>query len=190
VEYYSNGLKLGEATNCLTLISVSNVPLGSYSLRGGDGQHGLRGTSGPVSYNVVTNLPLTLVRGRICRWVADGAVVRSRTTCSTVVNYGSDPTSLTNAVEMKTNEQYRGDQRAASGHAIFLFDGSSIQRVAGTNGRARITGLNLAGGARASRCGYGSSGTRHGGQRVAGPPTEHARRLPTYAATNGRRTCF
>src|SRR6185369_8425623 len=102
VEFYQDGDKVGEATNSPYALTLSNVPQGAYLYRAvATDNTGLRGTSAPVLFNVVTSLPVALVRGPYLQIGSPtGAVVRWRSDRSSdsAVFYGVDPASLTNIV--------------------------------------------------------------------------------------------
>ena len=100
---------------------------------------GLRGTSGPVSVSVVTNLPAFLTRGPYLQSGSHtGGVVRWRTdkTADAVVFYGTNPSALTNtALEAaQTNEHIVRLTGLQPSTRYYYSIGSTGQRLAGTNG--------------------------------------------------------
>ncbi len=110
VELFESGTKLGESNSAPFSLTLSNLGLGRYTFSGivTDNQ-GLQRTSAPVVINVVTSLPITLVRGPYLNSGSPtGGVVRWRTSAISdgLVYYGTDLESLTNvAVELSvTNE--------------------------------------------------------------------------------------
>ena len=99
VEFFEGSHKLGEATNSPYVLTWSNVLEGAYFLRAvANDSSGLKATSAPVVINVVTSLPVFLVRGPYLQIGSPtGGVVRWRTDSPSdgVVNYGLDPAGLT-----------------------------------------------------------------------------------------------
>jgi hypothetical protein len=102
VEFFVDAGKVGEATNTPYALTISNVLRGSYTLRAvATDNIGLRGTSAPTVINVVTSLPVAIVRGPYLNsGSATGGVVRWRTDLPSdaVVWHGPDLDSLTNLV--------------------------------------------------------------------------------------------
>jgi hypothetical protein len=110
VEFYEGATKLGEAASPPYALGVSNLAMGAYTFRAvATDNIGLSGTSAPVVLNVVTSLPITLVRGPYLQMGSPtGGVVRWRTQVPSdaLVRYGPAPDSLTNLaiVTTRTNE--------------------------------------------------------------------------------------
>ena len=102
VEYFVGADKVGEATNTPYALTVSNVLLGRYTLRAvATDNTGLRGTSAPTVLNVVTSLPVTIVRGPYLNsGSSTSGVVRWRTDLPSdaVLWHGPNLDSLTNLV--------------------------------------------------------------------------------------------
>src|SRR5439155_17280144 len=141
VEFYESAAgKLGEAPASPYTLTVSNLLTGAYTFRAvATDNSGLRGTSAPVVLNVVTSLPIVLVRGPYLQIGSPtGAVVRWRSDIfsDAVVFYGLDPRTLTNyAVQtMLTNEHIVSISGLQPDTKYFYSIGTSAQRVAGTNG--------------------------------------------------------
>jgi len=111
VEFYERANKLGEGTTAPYTLGVSNLLVGTYVFRAvATDNQGLSRTSAPSVLNVVTSLPISLVRGPYLQiGSSTGAVVRWRTQVPSdaVVRYGPDPYNLTNLafVTTLTNEQ-------------------------------------------------------------------------------------
>ena len=143
VEFYSSGDKLGEATNSPYTLTISNVPLGSYILRAvATDNSGLRGTSAPVAFYVVTILPINLTRGPYLQSGSPyGGIVRWRTdlVSDAIVYYGTDVANLTNiATESSiTNEHIVSIGGLLPSTRYYYSIGSTAQRlVGGTNNGA------------------------------------------------------
>ena len=140
VEFYEGTNKLGEGTNAPYSLTVSNLPLGVYLLRAVASDNiGLRGTSAPVVLNVVTSLPIFLVRGPYLQIGSPtGGVVRWRTDLisDAVVFHGTDPANLTNiaAQTTVTTEHIVPIGGLQPDTKYYYSIGSSGQRLAGTNG--------------------------------------------------------
>jgi len=102
VEFFIGADKVGEATNTPYALTISNVLRGSYTLRAvATDNIGLRGTSAPTVINVVTSLPVVVVRGPYLNsGSTTSGVVRWRTDLPSdaVVWHGPDLDSLTNLV--------------------------------------------------------------------------------------------
>ena len=100
VELFEGNTKLGESNAGPFSVTLSNLDLGSYTFSGivTDNQ-GLQRTSPPVVINVVTSLPITLVRGPYLNSGSPtGGVVRWRSSAVSdgLVFYGTDLNNLTN----------------------------------------------------------------------------------------------
>jgi hypothetical protein len=100
VELFESDAKLGESNGAPFSLTLSNLDVGAYTFTGRvtDNQ-GLQRTSAPVVINVVTSLPIRLVRGPYLQIGSPtGGVVRWRTDAISdgLVNYGTDLNSLTN----------------------------------------------------------------------------------------------
>jgi hypothetical protein len=106
VEFFEGVNKIGEALNAPYIVTWLNVPENSYTLRAvATDNTGLMSTSAPVVLNVVTSLPLVLLRGPyLLAGSSTGGVVRWRTDqfSDGVVFYGTDANSLTNVATETT----------------------------------------------------------------------------------------
>ncbi|HTD67524.1 MAG TPA: Ig-like domain-containing protein, partial [Candidatus Limnocylindria bacterium] len=101
VEFYEGASKIGEATGSSPYsITWSNISLGTYTFRAvATDNTGLIGTSAPVVINVVTSLPIVLVRGPyLLNGSPTGGMVRWRTDqfSDGVVRYGTNLENLAN----------------------------------------------------------------------------------------------
>lgn len=100
VEFYGNEGKLSEGTNAPYSLALSNLDVGAYTFRAvATDNIGLSRTSAPAVINVVTSLPITLVRGPYLNSGSPtGGVVRWRTDAISdgLVYYGTDLNNLTN----------------------------------------------------------------------------------------------
>jgi len=140
VEFYQGSSKVGEAPTTPYALTLTNVPEGVYVYQAvATDNSGLRGTSAPVVLNVVTSLPVVLLRGPYLQiGSSTGAVVRWRSDLASdsVVFYGPDPTSLTNlaADATKTNEHIVTITGLQPETRYYYSIGSASQRLAGTNG--------------------------------------------------------
>ncbi|HEY2953441.1 MAG TPA: Ig-like domain-containing protein [Verrucomicrobiae bacterium] len=140
VAFYNGANKLGEATNAPYSLTVSNLPLGTYVFRAvATDNIGLMGTSAPVVLNVVTSLPIVLVRGPYLQiGTPTSGVVRWRTDAisDALVYYGTDLAHLTNvAVQASvTNEHIVQVSGLQADTKYFYSIGSAAYRlVGGTN---------------------------------------------------------
>src|SRR5262249_29064340 len=140
VEFYESGTKLGQATNTPYTLTISNIPVGTYVYRAvATDNIGLRGTSAPVVLNVVTSLPIVLVRGPYLQIGSPtGGVVRWRTDLpsDSSVFYGTDPANF-NAFAFDTtitNEHIVTITGLQPSTKYFYSIGSAAHRLAGTNG--------------------------------------------------------
>ena len=137
VEFYDGAIKFAETTTSPFTNLLSEIPLGTYTLRAvATDNSGLRGTSAPVVFNVVTSLPIVLLRGPyLMAGSATGGVVRWRTDVfsDAVVQYGMDPLNLTNfAVQsMLTNNHIVTLGGLVPDTKYFYSFGSSGQSLAG-----------------------------------------------------------
>jgi hypothetical protein len=110
VEFYEGTTMLSQQTAAPYAFAVSNLLVGTYTFRAlATDNQGLIGTSAPVVINVVTSLPIALVRGPYLQMGSPtGGVVRWRTDAISdgLVYYGTDPNNLSNyAAELSvTNE--------------------------------------------------------------------------------------
>ena len=106
VEFYEGATKLGEGTNAPYSLALSNLGLGLYTFRAvATDNSGLSRASTPVVVNVVTSLPIALVRGPYLNSGSPtGGVVRWRTDVVSdgLVYYGTDLNNLTNAAQETT----------------------------------------------------------------------------------------
>jgi hypothetical protein len=140
VEFYQGADKLGDSPAAPFSLTISNVPVGSYTFRAvATDNIGLRGTSPPVVLNVVTSLPITLVRGPYLQIGSPtGGVVRWRTDLPSdaVVYYGTDSLNLTNySVQLSVTNEHIVKVSGLEPFTKYYYSiGSSAQRVAGTNG--------------------------------------------------------
>ncbi len=140
VEFYSNGTKVGEDAASPYSLGLSNLVESGYVLRAvGTDNQGLRGTSAPVVLNVVTQLPIVLLRGPYLQaGTSTGGVVRWRTDqfSDAVVRYGTDLNNLTNvAVEtaLTNNHIVRITGLQPETKYFYAFGGSVQQLAGGTN---------------------------------------------------------
>jgi hypothetical protein len=137
VEFYESNSKLGEGTNAPYTLTISNVPVGIYTFRAvATDNIGLRGTSAPVVLNVVTSLPVSVVRGPYLQIGSPtGGVVRWRTDLfsDAVVYYGTDLSSLTNLAfdAAQTNEHIIPIGRLQPDTKYFYSIGTAAQTNAG-----------------------------------------------------------
>jgi hypothetical protein len=103
VEFYESASKLSEGTNAPYSLALSNLDLGAYTFRAvATDNQGLQRTSAPVVINVVTSLPIALVRGPYLQSGSPtGGVVRWRTDVVSdgLVYYGTDLNNLTNLAQ-------------------------------------------------------------------------------------------
>jgi len=140
VEFYQDSNKVGEVPATPYSLTLSNVPLGVYVYQAvATDNSGLRGTSAPVVLNVVTSLPVVLLRGPYLQIGSPtGAVVRWRSDLASdsAVFYGPDPSSLTNIANdaTKTNEHIVTISGLQPETRYYYSIGSAGQRLAGTNG--------------------------------------------------------
>jgi len=140
VEFYQNGGKVGEAPTTPYSLTLTNVSEGVYVYQAvATDNTGLRGTSAPVVLNVVTSLPVVLLRGPYLQiGSSTGAVVRWRSDLASdsAVFYGLDPTTLTNLANdaTKTNEHIVTITGLQPETRYYYSIGSAAQRLAGTNG--------------------------------------------------------
>jgi hypothetical protein len=99
VEFYEGAAKLGEGNVAPYSLALSNLGLGIYNFRAvATDNMGLARTSAPVVVNVVTSLPIALVRGPYLNsGSTTGGVVRWRTDVISdgLVYYGTDVNNLT-----------------------------------------------------------------------------------------------
>lgn len=110
VELFESGNKIGESNAAPFSLTLSNLDLGRYTFSGivTDNQ-GLQRTSPPVVINIVTSLPIALIRGPYLQIGSPtGGVVRWRTDAISdgLVYYGTDLNSMTNIAweQTVTNE--------------------------------------------------------------------------------------
>lgn len=110
IELFQNGGKISEGPTSPQAVAVSNLLVGRYTFtaRATDNQ-GLQRTSAPVVINVVTSLPIALIRGPYLQMGSPtGGVVRWRTDAISdgLVYYGTDLNSMTNIAweQSVTNE--------------------------------------------------------------------------------------
>ncbi len=100
VEFFLNDAKLTEFTNAPYNFTVSNLNLGVYNFSAiARDNQGLLRTSAPVVVNVVTSLPIALIRGPYLNsGSTTSGVVRWRTDAISdgLVFYGKDPNNLSN----------------------------------------------------------------------------------------------
>jgi hypothetical protein len=137
VELYQDGSKLAEFTSAPYVVGVSNLGLGAYTFSGivRDNQ-GLLRTSAPVVINVVTSLPIALVRGPYLQMgTTNGGVVRWRTDVISdgLVYYGTNPNNLTNVARENsvTNEHIVSIGGLSSDKRYFYSVGSAAFRLVG-----------------------------------------------------------
>lgn len=140
VEFFEGATKLGESSAAPYSLAVSNLGLGVYTFRAvATDNIGLSRASTPVVLNVVTSLPIALVRGPYLNsGSTTGAVVRWRTDVisDAVVYYGTNVNSLTSfAVETSvTNEHIVTLTDLQPDTKYFYSIGSGAYRlVGGTN---------------------------------------------------------
>ena len=139
VEFYDvqEGAKIGEATTSPYSATWSNISVGTYTVRAvATDNSGLQGMSAPVTVNVVTQLPIVLLRGPyLLAGSPTGGVVRWRTDqfSDGVVRFGTDLNSLTNvAVETRfTNNHVVRVGGLAPDTKYFYTIGSSSHTLAG-----------------------------------------------------------
>ena len=137
VEFFEGGNKIGEATNAPYSFTWLDTPAGQYTFRAvATDNSGLSATSTPVILNVVTSLPITLVRGPYLQsGSAHGGVVRWRSDriSDAVVRYGTDLANLDNvATEIAiTNEHIVQLTGLQADTRYFYSIGSSSQQLAG-----------------------------------------------------------
>ena len=137
VEFYEGASKLGQGTNAPYTLALSNLALGTYVFRAvATDNIGLSRTSAPVTLNVVSVLPIALIRGPYLQSGSPtGGVVRWRTDLASdgVVYYGTDLANLTNvAMEAAvTNEHIVQLRDLAPSTPYFYSIGSTVQRVVG-----------------------------------------------------------
>jgi hypothetical protein len=140
VDFLANGVDVGATTNSPYSFTWTNVSEGTYFLRAvATDNSGLMGTSAPVVLNVVTSLPVFLVRGPYLQMGSPtGAVVRWRSDSlsDSVVLYGLDAAALTNLSfqTAQTTEHIVTLSGLSPDTRYFYSIGSSSQRLAGTNG--------------------------------------------------------
>ncbi|MBK7998771.1 MAG: metallophosphoesterase, partial [Verrucomicrobia bacterium] len=140
VEFFQSGEKLSEGTTAPYTFGVSNLLVGSYTFtaRATDNQ-GLQRTSAPVVINVVTSLPIALIRGPYLQMGSPtGSVVRWRTDAISdgLVYYGTDLNSMTNIAweQSVTNEHVVKLSELEPGTKYYYSIGSGAFRlVGGTN---------------------------------------------------------
>ena len=137
VEFYLDGVKLGEDDTIPYTLPAPSLELGRYTFQAiATDNGGLRGTSAPVVVNVVSILPIARTRGPylqmgspttgILRWrtdlVSDG-----------VVYYGTDLAGLTNVAtqESITNEHIVSIGGLEPNTTYYYSFGSTAQRLAG-----------------------------------------------------------
>jgi hypothetical protein len=140
VEFYESASKLGEGTNAPYSLAVSNLGLGLYTFRAvATDNSGLVRTSAPVVINVVTSLPIALIRGPYLQSGSPtGGVVRWRTDAISdgLVYYGTDLDNLTNVARETsvTNEHIVQLGGLSPDTAYYYSIGSAAYRlVGGTN---------------------------------------------------------
>ena len=127
VDFFASGILIGTDFNAPYSAVASNLALGSYALQAiATDNTGIIATSAPVVLNVVTSLPIVLLRGPyLLNGSPTGGVVRWRTDqfSDAVVRYGTDVNNLTNeAVETTlTNNHVVAIGGLAAGYDIFLF---------------------------------------------------------------------
>ena len=139
VEYFEafEDYKIGEATNAPYTVIWSNRTVGFYGVFAiATDNSGLTATSAPVVINVVTSLPVLLVRGPYLQSGSPtGAVVRWRTDqiSDAIVRWGSSPLNLTNlAVQtIVTNEHTVQVGGLQPGTKYFYSIASSSRLLAG-----------------------------------------------------------
>ncbi len=194
VEFFEGGNKLGEATNAPYVFTWLDTPAGQYVFRAvATDNSGLSGTSGPVVLNVVTSLPISLVRGPYLQSGSPhGGVVRWRTdrVSDAVVYYGTDLANLNGVATESTvtNEHIVQFTGLEPDTRYFYSIGSSGQSLAGgTNvGGASywFRTAPLPGSRKPTRVWVlGDSGTAGNGSADRQTITRTA--YETYAATNG-----
>jgi hypothetical protein len=171
----------------------SNVALGTYVFRAvAQDNSGLRSTSGPVVLNVVTSLPIALLRGPyLVSGSPTGGVVRWRTDLFSdgVVRYGTDRNFLTNvAVEavLTNNHVVRLTGLEPDTRYYYAFGSSGFTLAGGTNATGSNYWFNtspLPGTPKPTRLWVlGDPGTANNNQRAVRDAFNN------YAATNGRLT--
>ncbi len=137
VEFFEGVNKIGEAINAPYVATWLNVPENNYTLRAvATDNTGLTSTSAPVVLNVVTSLPLVLLRGPyLLAGSSTGGVVRWRTDqfSAGVVFYGTDANNLTNvaAETTLTNDHLVAIRGLEPDSKYFYSIGSSGQTLAG-----------------------------------------------------------
>lgn len=140
IELFQDGVKLGEGPTSPQTAGVENLLVGRYTFtaRATDNQ-GLQRTSAPVVINVVTSLPIALIRGPYLQMGSPtGGVVRWRTDAISdgLVYYGTDLNSLTNVAweESVTNEHVVkiGDLQPDTKYYYSIGSGA-FRLVGGTN---------------------------------------------------------
>jgi hypothetical protein len=145
VEYYEyfEDFKIGEATASPYLLTWSNRTEGVFGIFAvATDDSGLKATSAPVVINVVTSLPVLLVRGPYLQsGSTTGAVVRWRTDqiSDAIVRWGPSPTSLPNfAVQTNVRNDHIVQLTGLQPNTKYFYSiGSSSRQLAG--------GTNLAG---------------------------------------------
>ena len=140
VEFYESTTKIGEGTNAPYSLALSNLDVGAYTFRAvATDNIGLSRTSAPAVINVVTSLPITLVRGPYLNSGSPtGGVVRWRTSAISdgLVYYGTDLSNLTNVAQETsvTNEHIVQLAGLEPGTKYYYSIGSAAYRlVGGTN---------------------------------------------------------
>jgi hypothetical protein len=195
VEFYEfgEGISIGTDTVAPFSVTWSNVALGSYQLRAiATDNTGLSATSAPVVLNVVTALPIALLRGPyLVSGSPTGGVVRWRTDMFSdgVVRYGTDRNFLTNvAVEatLTNNHVVRLGGLEPDTKYYYAFGSSAFTLGGGTNSTGSNYWFNtspLAGTPKPTRLWVlGDPGTANNNQRAVRDAFNN------FAATNGRLT--
>ncbi len=137
VEFYEGTSKIGEASAPPYSITWPNTPLGTYTFRAvATDNIGLMATSAPIVVNVVTSLPISLVRGPyLLGGSPTGGVVRWRTDqfSDGVVRYGTSPDELFGvATELaRTNNHVVSIGGLEPDTKYFYSIGSGTQTIAG-----------------------------------------------------------
>ena len=142
VEFYDFGAGQTVGTDTAAPFSLvfSNVPLGTYVFRAiATDNTGLTATSAPVVLNVVTALPIALVRGPYLQGGSPtGGVVRWRTDqfSDAVVRYGTDRNFLTNVATetaLTNNHLVRISGLQPATKYYYAFGSSAFTLRGGTN---------------------------------------------------------
>lgn len=142
VQYFesNDGQVIGLATNAPFGLTFSNVQLGTYVFRAiATDNTGLTATSAPVVLNVVTSLPIALLRGPYLQGGSPtGGVVRWRTDLfsDAVLRYGTDRNFLTNVATesaLTNNHLVRIIGLEPATKYFYAFGSSAFTLAGGTN---------------------------------------------------------